>query len=116
MRQKSISELEEETERFDEKMENIVRRLLNDNLTPELTNLIRIGVAVQEHSFLGYDTTKEAVLEYVGKVWDAGKMRRKNYDNGHDVEGEIAYARGLGCSIIVWNKELYKKREPLKCD
>ncbi len=64
----------------------------DENITPEIVNLIRVAVAAHEHAFHKL-TTKKAFMRWVEQAWDAGKHQSRVY-NG-EIEGGILNVDGV---------------------
>jgi hypothetical protein len=100
MSQKQFVSLSRELKR------EIQAHLRPEEVTPELLNLVRAGLATHEHAFNLPHVTKESFLEYIGRAWDMGARQRRVV--GMEVEGSVSNDVGItlnfACMVVLDGK------------
>ncbi|MFA5071626.1 MAG: hypothetical protein WC511_04685 [Candidatus Pacearchaeota archaeon] len=71
---------------FNKELEDRVKKEFGDEATPEFINLLKLGQAAYEHGYFGF-VKKEKVIEWVGRMYDAGEEQKKVRDG--EKEGHI---------------------------
>jgi len=123
MKRRMRKSLERDIIVYSKGIEDFIRSRYPDKreVSPEVLNLVRVGLAVREHAFIGYRISRSKLLEFVGLMWDRGKGGRRVYD--FKEEGQVLDAYMLGYDIAalltMWGQEkgyLEKKRKTRQND
>ena len=97
---------EDNTIFYSKELEEIIKKELGKDASPELLNLVRAAVATHEHAFAQYGITKEKYLEFISKAWDAEIYQRKVYDREEEgpVNNAISVAMGFASNLAMFGK------------